>query len=334
MLISRYTRAAMMAVLATFAISSCSGSGGGSSSGPTTGSSGSGSNGSGSNGNGSTNTSYLFNATALQGQTFNLATSNGSLATASASGGAVSVNSGSDTASVANKQGSTALSDTAGIAPTGGVNFTSTPTASTDISAPSGATVQTASLSNGSTAAITQYGASQNLSYTQYGVWTVKDSGGNLTSVGAFGTGVNLASAPTTGTAQYNGSASGVVTTGTTTKATSTFTGTTSLTANFGTGAITGAVISPSTSTPNGIGGYQGGAMNSITMAGTISGTGFSGTATAASDVTSGSANISGATGTFGGGFYGTGAAEVAGTFKLTGGSNNAQVIGAFGAHK
>jgi hypothetical protein len=73
------------------------------------------------------------------------------------------------------------------------------------------------------------------------------------------------------------------------------------------------------------------GSMNGLTLTGTVSGTGFTITASAAA-ANGASVDISGASGTFTGSFFGTNAAELAAASAMTGGGST--IVLAFGAHQ
>ena len=133
---------------------------------------------------------------------------------------------------------------------------------------------------------------------------------------------------PTTASATYAGGAVGYVVQA---NAAGEFYGSSSLSVNFGSGSVTGSVtgikvydVDPGTTlqgTMNNIA-FTAGSISGATMAGTTSATGSAGTAF----------DIAGATGTFKGGFYGPAAAEAAGVFNLSGGTNGTTVVGSFGA--
>jgi len=179
-------------------------------------------------------------------------------------------------------------------------------------------------------------GGNVGLQYSDFGEWatgqqTVTAATGTtlVSSYGVYGVGVATPTAqmPTTGTALYTGSAIGVLgykpATATSTVVTN-ITGVTELTANFASGALTGGIYGVRASPA-----YY---VNDILLTGTIKGNGFSGGATVGGYA--GSIDLTGVTGTFGGGFYGPNAKEITGTFSLSGGTNGVTVIGAFGAHK
>jgi hypothetical protein len=189
---------------------------------------------------------------------------------------------------------------------------------------------------------VTDFGGANGLSYSSFGQWSFNDTTSNKTpaAVGwyAFGTPVT-GTMPTSGTASYSGKADGAVALPGSSAA-YTFSGTATLNANFGANSITGGITGNNVYNINssGSGGTSIGTTNDINFsAGTISGTGFTGTAAASSTAGTSSVNMSGATGTFRGNFYGPvsggGPAEAGGTFNLSSGST-VMVTGAFGAKK
>jgi len=176
-------------------------------------------------------------------------------------------------------------------------------------------------------------GGNVGLQYSDFGEWatgqqTASGTTNLVSSYGVYGVGVATPTSqmPTTGSALYTGSAIGVLgykaASGSTVMAT--VTGVTELTANFASGAVTGGIYGVRSGTST--------ATDILFNAGTIKGNSFAGT-TAVGTNSAGIA-LTGATGTFGGGFYGPNAKEITGTFSLSGGASNIQLIGAFGAHK
>ena len=138
---------------------------------------------------------------------------------------------------------------------------------------------------------------------------------------------------PTTGSASYTGGAVGwlVQPTSLNPNNAANYYGTMNLTANFATGAVSGAVTAIQLFTPTNNTTPMSGTSSDVMLAGTISGSGFSGTASAGS--TAGTAfDLTGATGNTRGGFYGPNAAETAGVFSLTGGPKETTMSGSFGA--
>ena len=197
--------------------------------------------------------------------------------------------------------------------------------------------------SNANDILVDKFGVSKSLQDTEYGVWTESTttaaglSNTAATTAGVFAVGIPTTIMPTTGTATYTGGAAGIATNATTGGE---FAGTALLSANFGTGAITGVITGPggTIGAPTAVpfapagGTTTVGTMNAISFsAGTIAGNTFAGTAAAAAGAGTG-INITGSSGNFGGTFNGVNAAEVAGTFKVTGGGSTAAVIGSFGA--
>ncbi len=196
---------------------------------------------------------------------------------------------------------------------------------------------QDTKLSNGTYAylsTITTAGGTNYLDYAVLGAWNLNDTADqNYTNTGffVFGYQTPAAGMPTTGTATYSGtgnvygeviapSAGGGATA-------ATLTGDGSLTANFGTGAITGTL---SNITAN----YNGAntAWNSVTITGAINAgaSTFNGaTSTPSAPATTYSLGA-GATGTIRGGFYGPTAQQVAAVWTLSDGTKSA--LGVFGA--
>lgn len=180
-------------------------------------------------------------------------------------------------------------------------------------------------------------GAPSTLDYTTYGTWThYTDAFDREKSYGVFATGLVTGSdRPVTGTATYSGSASGFISTAAGNR--HSFTSRATLTADFAANTIAGALtaVSASQIRAQGLSVMNGprGTANDIQLStGAITGTAFTGAAAAIAPpagVSNPSVSISGAAGTYGGLFYGPGAAEAAGSFALTGPGVN--VIGAFG---
>lgn len=182
--------------------------------------------------------------------------------------------------------------------------------------------------------------APSSLNYATYGAWNHNQGILNIRNEqGVFATGIPTLAAdrPVSGAATYNGRTTGFATFAGE-GGNFSFEGNIALTADFGANTIGGALSNltatkhvdfvHSTATPAG-------SVNDIRLSsGAISGTSFAGIA-AAVDAPPGAGpavNISGASGTFGGAFYGPGAAEAAGSLALTGPSTN--VIASFGAAK
>jgi len=184
------------------------------------------------------------------------------------------------------------------------------------------------------------FGAVVGLKYADFGIWNISPTGNNAGSqtplyVGAGGGAKaghgETSTMPTTGSATYTGGAAGYVVKGGTGGE---FYGTSSLTANFATGGgtVTGSISNINVYSFNN--NALMGTMNSISISATISGAGnsaaeYSGTTSAQAGA--GTAfDITGATGSIKGGFYGPSAQETAGTFQMSGGG--AQIVGSFGA--
>ena len=170
-----------------------------------------------------------------------------------------------------------------------------------------------------------------NLAYATYGTWAEYTALNNPITAGTLATGVNstLAQMPTSGTATYTGHLTGYAISPTV--GTNITDGAVSLNANFSSNSLTGSITGITTEH----GGMTPitGVMNDINLTGgSISGTAFTGSASVVAAVAATTVNVAGANGTFGGKFYGPGAAEAAGSLTLTG--NGSTVIGAFGAKK
>ena len=189
---------------------------------------------------------------------------------------------------------------------------------------------------------IDKFGTSQDLKDSEYGMWLepapISNTGGS-TNAAVFAFGIPTTIMPTGGVATYTGGAAGVAAT---TAGGGEFSGTANMTANFavGGGTISGTVSDIKfSSASSGIGAVTG-TMNDIVLGGgTISGNNFTGStvSTAAPTGTAGATNLDISTATggkFGGTFNGPSAAEVSGTFQVTGGAANVAVIGSFGAKK
>jgi hypothetical protein len=172
--------------------------------------------------------------------------------------------------------------------------------------------------------------ATPNLVYSTYGDWQHRPLVG-LSRLGVFATGIPTTTAqlPTTGTATYAGSATGRIM-GAGVFDPLSFTGTTTLNADFAARTISGTVGNIRTANRAGT---VTGIMNSIALTGgTFDGVGFSGTAAATAAPAGTTFDITGATGQFGGQFYGPNAAEAAGSFAVK--TPTANVIGSFGAKR
>jgi transferrin binding protein len=182
---------------------------------------------------------------------------------------------------------------------------------------------------------LSDVGATANLNYSTFGQWSVNTGSNSAnTSVGFYsvGSATPTASVPVTGSATYTGGALGIAVL----NQSSTgylFNGIATLTAIFSSDTISGAITSInaySTGQPN----TPVGTLNSINFtSGTIGGNGFAGSASTSSTAGT-AADISGASGTFRGNFFGPAAQEAGGTFGLTNSTTNAIISGSFGAHK
>lgn len=181
---------------------------------------------------------------------------------------------------------------------------------------------------NGSQVTMVSWGGAKNLHYTDYGTWAVAPQGGgqaNQYAVYAVGLPTAAGQMPTTGSASYSGGTAGYAFVS---GAGYAFKGDASMNADFGHGTITGQMTNLQTTA---LAGGAGGSMNDIALAGSITGSAISGTATPGSP-TGKSVNIGATSGTFGGSFNGPAAQEVSGTYKMSGGGDS--VLGSFGAHQ
>jgi hypothetical protein len=180
-------------------------------------------------------------------------------------------------------------------------------------------------------------GAASNLTYSTYGVWAEVTAAGAPLAYGTLAAGVvsTTAQMPTTGTATYNGNLQGFGINSAT--AGRIAAGTVVLNANFAANTMTGTITNISTRAIGAVDTSPAGVMNNINLTGgTISGVSFSGTAAAAASTAAAGTpliDITGATGTFGGKFYGPAAAEAVGSVVLTG-PGGINVTGAFGTKK
>lgn len=171
---------------------------------------------------------------------------------------------------------------------------------------------------------LTMHGKGAGLSYAEYGDWAVIHSAGPVINAAAWATGLPTETMPTSGTAQYEGA-----TTGQAHFNTEIFdlAGKTQITANFADGSIDGRVseleaMSGGTTVSN---------LNDIALSGTIVENGFAGEAVAQEAAISNYFfDLTGATGRFGGRFYGPNAEEAAGTFRIQS-SYGLDVVGSFG---
>lgn len=175
---------------------------------------------------------------------------------------------------------------------------------------------------------------SLSLEYTALGLWSVVSSSPTSTThVGAFITGYQTpASAmPTTGTATYSGTnnVAGFVATMPSNGSGGTLLGDASLTANFGTGAVTGNLTNMRVTD---IGGGSSVPWNNVSVnASIVSGTSTFGGSTAATNAPPGKYSVpNGATGNIAGAFYGPNAEELGAVWSLASSPNAA--IGVIGA--
>ena len=181
---------------------------------------------------------------------------------------------------------------------------------------------------------VTTSGGTNDLDYAVLGAWNLNDTADqNFTNTGffVFGYQTPAAGMPSSGTATYSGTGNvygEVIAPNAGGGATAaTLSGDGSLTANFGTGAITGS-LSNITASGNG----PGSAWNTVTITGAINGgaSTFSGATTTPSAPGTTYALGAGATGTIRGGFYGPTAQQVAAVWTLSDGTKSA--MGVFGA--
>jgi C-lobe and N-lobe beta barrels of Tf-binding protein B len=173
------------------------------------------------------------------------------------------------------------------------------------------------------------------LQSTNYGLLLAAPAGGTYIGGVYGGSGTAIAQLPTNVTATYSGSYMGYEVTQ---SATSAQTGTASLSANFGTGKVSGAVTNLTTrdsaTSTSAAAGYG------LSMNGTISGGTYSGTAgflapTAASGALAPAGTVTASS--FNGGFYGANAAETAGAIGIRGTAPTGvatTITGSYGAVK
>lgn len=185
-------------------------------------------------------------------------------------------------------------------------------------------TVQYSGVGDGGLA-VTLYDLSEvtGLTESSYGMYSGTVPNNPYTAnIGVFSFGTPTSVMPTGGTATFSGGTMGYVSTA---NNSSNFTGNVTLTANFGTQSISGSLTNLTTTN-------TGSSMNDISLGSTsITGSTFSGNASAVQSGTA-TTNIDGASGTYGGSFYGGGASEVGGTYTLTG--TQTSVIGSYGAKR
>ena len=186
------------------------------------------------------------------------------------------------------------------------------------------------------------FSAINNLQYASFGLWELRPCPPNTCLakyVGTYGGGApgnaQTAAMPTTGSASFTGGAVGRLAQPASLNPTNAanYYGTINLTANFASGAISGAVTGIQLYAPGNNTTPLAGTSNDVMLTGTIAGSGFSGTATAG--LTVGTAfDLTGASGNLRGGFYGPNAAEAGGVFSLTGGPKETTLSGSFGARQ
>ena len=176
---------------------------------------------------------------------------------------------------------------------------------------------------------------SANLDYTRYGYWSYGESVDGTFNLGAWTTGfvTPAASLPAQGTATYAGKASGLynaaISPGTLADFDSSFKGDVSLTANFGTSALSGSITNI---TATSLYSALSGPVNDIGFSASIDRTNnlFAGTTSVTGQATSAYAFGPTAAGLINGRFYGPNAAEVGAVFGLSEGTR--RLLGSFGA--
>lgn len=178
--------------------------------------------------------------------------------------------------------------------------------------------------------------AAANLTYSNYGAWETTGSSNLGLSMGVFDSGVPGPASndrPASGSASYNGKASGYATY--VDAAQLKLNGDVTLNADFGANTISRRITNMTAASIDTSNRSIGVAIatNDIALSnGLITGTSFAGDARVEYTATQ-QMSLGGAAGTFGGGFYGPSAAEAAGTISLTNpGAGN--IIAAFGAAK
>lgn len=163
------------------------------------------------------------------------------------------------------------------------------------------------------------------LNWTAYGNWAVTDAAETSGTVGYFSAGYEtpVASLPTTGTGHYTGAM-----TGTAFNSTGTYSlaGNTDILVDWSSSAVTGSLTGVTATN-----GAASQAWNDIGFTGSMSGSGFAGTASVTT-LPGGTASLgAAATGSVAGQFYGPNAEEVGGVWNASDGTTSA--IGSFGAH-
>ncbi len=172
--------------------------------------------------------------------------------------------------------------------------------------------------------------ATTNLSWTTYGFWTSQQYGtGAPTITSAFVTGYRTptASVPTSGTATYTGSVEGRLMSANANSylgvGVDWLSGDATLQADFASGDISGNLTNMT---------GPGGAWNSVSLLGAISGGDFTGTTAATTSPGTVGSMSSSATGTFAGAFFGPSAQELGAVWTLHDGTSTA--IGTIGGSK
>ena len=177
--------------------------------------------------------------------------------------------------------------------------------------------------------------AASTLTYATYGTWATTSVSGTVQSIGVFAGGVpgggGAGDRPSEGNASYSGKTTGFASTGAAGRYA--VNGNVNLTANFSANTIAGSVTGVTAQKMANDGTLGGVALaNDISLsAGKITGITFVGTARAV-DSANAQFAMGGSTGTFGGSFYGVGAAEAAGSIAMTLPGMN--VITSFGVAK
>lgn len=171
-------------------------------------------------------------------------------------------------------------------------------------------------------------GRAHDLSYARFGHWAESSNGGQRLEFGVFhaGSETPLAQVPTAGTATYRGATSGVAFDGGV--ALRIFSANMTLTTDFAGRTLSGTALNFSAIQLTGsqAGGPSVPPFNQLDLSGTISGSGFTGTAASAATTAGPGA------GTFEGRFYGPQALEAAGTWNVENASGSMKAWGSFGA--
>lgn len=167
------------------------------------------------------------------------------------------------------------------------------------------------------------------LQYSDFGLWkSAANNSSNAQVLGVYAVGNTTPSAglPKSGSVVFTGNALGTIAS---TQGSGIFGGLASLTVNFSSNQLTGSIsdIRAADSFTS----FPSGSVNAINFSGSVNGGSFSGQANAAASVGS-VYDISGASGSVGGNFYGSSATEAVGVFSLTGGTTQVQILGSFGA--